>query len=201
MPPLQLGAGGDDFVEIAIGGRLAVAGESDVVQSAQRRRACREIFRSRKSRPTGDQLQHRVQFGQQRRHFDEPRFALLRAIDLAIDAIEIADLVGIEIHADRHSAAAAAEHRDRRTDWSRTSADAGHGEPPAPRATSMRRMLPRPTLTREPAKRKAADCARQSSLVCRAVRGSAQTFLKVVNSSIVTVVSAPSGRVNTIRSL
>ena len=59
----------------------------------------------------GDQLEHRIELGHQRRHFDESRFALLPAIDLAIDAIEIANLVGIEIHADRQPATAAAQHR------------------------------------------------------------------------------------------
>ena len=110
MPPLQFGAGGDDLVEIAIRGRLAVAGESDVVQPAQRLGRRAEFF-GLVNPPAGDQAEHRVQLGQQRRHFDEPRFALLPAIDLAIDAIEIADLVGIEIHADRQPAAAAAQHR------------------------------------------------------------------------------------------
>ena len=37
--------------------------------------------------------------------------ACARAIDLAVDAVEIADLVGIQIHADRDARAAAAEDR------------------------------------------------------------------------------------------
>ena len=38
------------------------------------------------------------------------RFAL-RAIDLAVDAVEVADLVGVQIHADRNPLAPPAEHR------------------------------------------------------------------------------------------
>ena len=51
------------------------------------------------------------QLGQQGVGFDEPRLALAAAVDLAVDAVEIADLVGIEIHADRNPARPAAEHR------------------------------------------------------------------------------------------
>ena len=43
--------------------------------------------------------------------FDKPRFALTGAVDLAVDAIEVAHLVGIEIHPHRDPARAAAEHR------------------------------------------------------------------------------------------
>ena len=39
--------------------------------------------------------------------FDEARFALAAAIDLAVDAVEVADLVRVEIHADRDAAASA----------------------------------------------------------------------------------------------
>ena len=70
----------------------------------------------------GDQSQHGFELGQQGVDLDKPRFALPRAIDLAIDAIEVADLVGIQIHAERNPARAAAEHRDRRSGWRRTSA-------------------------------------------------------------------------------
>ena len=41
----------------------------------------------------------------------ETDFTLPRAIDLAVNAIEVADLVGIEIYPDRDPARAAREHR------------------------------------------------------------------------------------------
>ena len=43
--------------------------------------------------------------------FDEAGFALAAAVDLAVDAVEVADFVGVEIHADRDAARTPAEDR------------------------------------------------------------------------------------------
>ena len=55
----------------------------------------------------GDEVERGAEFVEQRVRFDEPGFALAAAIDLAVDAVEVADLVGVEIHADRDAAASA----------------------------------------------------------------------------------------------
>ena len=107
---LDRGAGGDDLVEVAVGRRLAVAAEGNVVQPPQVLAACRRTPACSNNSPERDQPQHLLELGQQLVHLDEPRFALPGAIDLAIDAIEVADLVGIQIHADRDSARPPAEH-------------------------------------------------------------------------------------------
>jgi hypothetical protein len=43
--------------------------------------------------------------------FDESRLGLTPAIDLAINTVEVADLVGIQVDADRNPPAAAREDR------------------------------------------------------------------------------------------
>ncbi len=52
-----------------------------------------------------------VEFVEQSAHVDELRFGRADAIDLTIDAIEVADLVGIEIHPDGDAAAPATDDR------------------------------------------------------------------------------------------
>ena len=49
----------------------------------------------------GHQPQHVFELRQQLLGLDEPRLALRRPIDLAIDAVEVADLVRIQVHPDR----------------------------------------------------------------------------------------------------
>ncbi len=56
-------------------------------------------------------MQRGLQLGKQLVELDERGFGLAGPIDLAIDAIEIANLVGIQIHPDRNSPATAAENR------------------------------------------------------------------------------------------
>ena len=109
MPPLGLGAGGDDFVEVAKGRRLAVAGKGDVVESPQVLRQFAELFGlinvAGKNQPQAD-----IQFVEQPIGFDKRGFGRGGAIDLAINAIEVADLVGIQIHAERNPLRPPAEH-------------------------------------------------------------------------------------------
>ena len=57
--------------------------------------------------PDKNQPQADIQLVEQPVGFDKRRFAGGSPIDLAIDAIEIADLVGIQIHAERQSPATA----------------------------------------------------------------------------------------------
>ena len=107
----DLGAHLDGPIEVGASGRLAVAAEGDVVEPAKRG------GRVAKLRPPvdvarDDQLDHPIQFvGKRRRDRQACRRPGRRAVDLAIDAAEVAELVGIEVHADRDSARAAAEHR------------------------------------------------------------------------------------------
>ena len=62
-------------------------------------------------RAGGDQFERRAQLVDEGVGFDEAGFALAAAVDLAVDAVEVADLVGVEIHADRDAAGPPAEHR------------------------------------------------------------------------------------------
>jgi hypothetical protein len=59
----------------------------------------------------GHEFKRRFQLFQKLLRLDELGFALRGAIDLAIDAIEIADFVGVQIHADRNALAPPAEDR------------------------------------------------------------------------------------------
>ena len=59
----------------------------------------------------GDEFEWVVELVDEGGRFDEAGFALAAAVDLAVDAVEVADLVGVEVHADRDPARAAAEDR------------------------------------------------------------------------------------------
>ena len=61
--------------------------------------------------PRRDQPQHCFQLDQQSVDGDKRGLALPRAVDLAVDAIEVADFVWIQIHAHGNPARAPAEHR------------------------------------------------------------------------------------------
>ena len=65
-----------------------------------------------------NQSQADFQFIEQPIGFDECGLACGGAIDLAIDAIEVANLVGIQIHAERNPARAPAEHRIHEAEFS-----------------------------------------------------------------------------------
>jgi hypothetical protein len=56
-------------------------------------------------------LEHLAQLGQERIKFDKFCFALGCAVNLAIDAIKVADFVGIEIHPHGYPARTPAQHR------------------------------------------------------------------------------------------
>ena len=58
-----------------------------------------------------DEVERGAEFIDEGGGFDEAGFALAAAVDLAIDAVEVADFVGVEIHADRDAATPPAEHR------------------------------------------------------------------------------------------
>ena len=166
VPPLHVGTGGDDLVEVAIGRRLAVAGEGDVVQPAQLRRRVAKLLGARKSRRMPRARASLPARAARPSVSTNVRLALRRAIDLAIDAIEVADLVGIEVHADRNPARAAAEHR-------------------IDEAVVLERAFVR-CVERD------AEGAANATL--HAIIARSQARRSCVNSSIVTVVSSPSSR-------
>ena len=107
---LHFGAGVDDLVEVFVRRRFAVAGEGDVVEAAEVGRDFAEFGRF-VDLAGGDQVERRAEFVDEGGGFYEAGFALAAAVDLAVDAVEVADLVGVEIHADRDAAGAAAEDR------------------------------------------------------------------------------------------
>ena len=109
MPLPHLGAEMDHFAEIRVRGGLAVAAQGDVVEPAQ------GLGRVWKPWPIedlagGDQVDHSVQLVAKPRQIDERFFARLGPPDLTIDAMKIANLVQVEIHADRDPAGPATEH-------------------------------------------------------------------------------------------
>ena len=73
--------------------------------------ACRGTSPCRRCRRDATKSSMSPSSRQQRVDLDEPRLALPRAIDLAVDAVEVAHLVGVEIHPDRHPPRPPAEHR------------------------------------------------------------------------------------------
>src|SRR5207248_11566143 len=90
--------------------RLSVAGKRDVVQPTQRRRRTLEL-RMLKQPAAGRQSQCFLQLLQKLPRLNKLRLALRGAIDLAIDAVEVANFVRIEIHPDRNPLAPPAQHR------------------------------------------------------------------------------------------
>ena len=87
-------------------GRFAVAAERDVVEPAE--------WGGRMAEPRPpvdaarrDQFDHPIQLVGERRQIDGVSFAGYRAVDLTVDATEVAELVGIEVHPDRDSTAQA----------------------------------------------------------------------------------------------
>src|SRR5258708_992671 len=92
------------------GGRLAVAGKGDVVEAAQGgRRGAEAVYLEQAARD--DQSQHLVQFLSQAGQVHVAGAAGGGAIDLTVDAIEVADLVRVEIEADADTLAAPRNHR------------------------------------------------------------------------------------------
>ena len=126
-----------------------------VAELADRRTVARDVTRS----------SVRSQFGQQLLRGHEPRLALRRAVDLAVDAIEVADLVRIQIDADRNAARPPAQHR-----------------------------VDEPVVV-ELAARVACEVGQSSCAAASA--GPIDVACRVVNSSMVTVVSSPSSRRST----
>ena len=90
--------------------QLAVAGEGNVVETAEVGRHAFELL-GFVNGPGSHEFQGGSQLVQEGVDFHELGLALPGAIDLAINAVEIADFIGVEIHADRNPAGAAAEDR------------------------------------------------------------------------------------------
>ena len=59
----------------------------------------------------GDQVERGSEFVGKGGSFNESGLALAAAVDLAVDAVEVADFVGVEVHTDRNAAGTAAEDR------------------------------------------------------------------------------------------
>jgi hypothetical protein len=99
----------DNFIKVFVRCRLAVARECDIVEAPQGLRHIMELGRL-VDRAGRYQLQRRAQLFQQSLYLDEAGFTLRTAIYLAVDAIEVANLVGIEIDAHRNATRPPAKH-------------------------------------------------------------------------------------------
>ena len=110
MPGLGRGDLGDHAVKLAVGGWLAIAGERDVVDAAAvgGSEAKLRVLEDCTGGGVGEQF---VEFPQQHGEVHRPRGRGDGAVDLAVDAVEIADLVGVQIDAHRQPATPARDDR------------------------------------------------------------------------------------------
>ena len=99
------------FIEVAVRGRFAIAGEGDVGRVAASTAGVARNFSVEYSSPDSDQLQRLLQFLQHLRRIDKPRLTLRDAVHLAVDAVEIADLVRVQIDPDRDASRPPAQDR------------------------------------------------------------------------------------------
>src|SRR6185369_17776111 len=97
-----------DLVEILERRRLTVPREGNVIEPAELRRSSFE-FLHLENPAARAQIDDGTEFLEQTRRFHKLRLALAGAVDLAIDAVEVADLVRVEVHADGNSLAPPAE--------------------------------------------------------------------------------------------
>ena len=81
-----------------------------VVQSSQGLRDVGELFIEKKIAAVYVP-KHAIQLGQQPVGLDELRLGQAGTIDLTVDAVEVADLVRIQVNADRNAATPSREYR------------------------------------------------------------------------------------------
>src|SRR5262249_54561821 len=86
------------------------AGEGDIVKSTERERDVAK-FGGVVDATRENQVERRAQFFEQGIGFDELGFALAAPVDLAVDAVEVADLVRVQIDANRNPSTAPTQHR------------------------------------------------------------------------------------------
>ena len=101
-------ADGDDLLEIAVGRRLPVTAQRDVVQPPQRFGHLAEP-RPGEQFAGQNQLDRAIELGCQAVDFNELALAQFGTVALAVDAVEIADRVEVQVDADRHAAGPAAD--------------------------------------------------------------------------------------------
>src|SRR5262249_45945023 len=104
-PPLHLGDHLDNFLELRTGGRLPVAGEGDVIEASQGRRRLAELL-LREKLSAQHAIEHVFQFVAEAAEVDDTDRSGCAAIDLTVDAIEIADLIRVEVQTDADALAA-----------------------------------------------------------------------------------------------
>jgi len=100
----------DHFIEIGKRCWFTIAAEGNVIESAERRGGIRKPGLLEKLSGT-DEADGRSQFFVETVQLNESFVAGVMAIDLAIDTVEIANLVGIQIDADRYTLRATADNR------------------------------------------------------------------------------------------
>ena len=92
----------DDLIEVSVCGRLAITRKSNVGQPAHGHWGGTE-FVGREQASGCDELKGLLQFFQHARCVNETSLALRNTIHLAVNTIEIADFVGVQIDPDRYS--------------------------------------------------------------------------------------------------